>query len=140
MDTFISISFISARYECHCIADAPDVRVLFKVKRIDCVPDGMPTTYTFEKWEHQSEQGEHIRFLNGLENGTLILQTLPQQYQISGRYVCTVSNGIPDMNGSILQTNFTSYNYQGKASKRFTSIRIYTYAFKHAIQVFSIYR
>ncbi|CAC5423230.1 unnamed protein product [Mytilus coruscus] len=92
---------------------APDVKVLFKVNRIDCVPDGLPDTYTFDRWEHQSEQGEHIRFLNGLENGTLILQTLPQQYQISGRYICTVSNGIPDMNGSILQTNFTSYNYQG---------------------------
>ncbi|VDI73384.1 Hypothetical predicted protein [Mytilus galloprovincialis] len=92
---------------------APDVRMLLGVNRIDCLPDGFPDTYRFFRWEHQSEIGEHIRFLNGLGNGTLILQTLPQRYQISGIYVCTVSNGIADTNGSKFQRGFTSINYQG---------------------------
>ncbi|XP_052085477.1 uncharacterized protein LOC127723082 [Mytilus californianus] len=92
---------------------SPDVELLIGVNRIDCFPDGFPDTYTFYRWEHQSELGEHIRFINGLGNGTLILQTLPQRYQISGIYVCTVSNGIPDTNGSKFQKGFTSFNYEG---------------------------
>ncbi|CAC5396460.1 unnamed protein product [Mytilus coruscus] len=48
-----------------------------------------------------------------LDNGTLILQILPQQYLISGRYVCTVCNGIPDINGRNSQTGFISHNYEG---------------------------
>lgn len=92
---------------------SPDVEMLLGVNRIDCFPHGFPDTYTFYRWEHQSELGEHIRFINGLGNGTLILQTLPQRYQISGIYVCTVSNGIPDTNGNMFQKGFTSYKYQG---------------------------
>ncbi|XP_063408234.1 uncharacterized protein LOC134691597 [Mytilus trossulus] len=91
----------------------PGVKMLLGVNRIDCFPDGFPDTYIFYRWEHQSEIGEHIRFLNGLGNGTLILQTLPQRYQISGIYVCTVSNGIADTNGSKFQRGFTRVNYQG---------------------------
>ncbi|CAC5419888.1 unnamed protein product [Mytilus coruscus] len=98
----------------HLIVEyAPDVTVIFGVDRMYCSPYGVPDTYKFNRWEHQSEQGEHIRFLDGLENGTLILQTLPQQYQISGRYVCTVSNGIPDINGRNSQKGFISHNYEG---------------------------
>lgn len=108
-----------ALYDSNWIVDAPDVTVVFGFDRIYCSPDGIPDTYTFNRWEHQSEQGEHIRFLDGLENGTLILQTLPQQYQISGRYVCTVSNGIPDINGINLQKGFISHNYEGKTATWF---------------------
>lgn len=88
---------------------------------IYCYPDGCPRTYTFYKWEHLSEQGEHIRFLGGLENGTLILQRLPQQYQISGRYVCTVSNGIPDIYGRPSQKDFISVKYEGKTPTMFNN-------------------
>lgn len=113
------ICFISALYDCNCIVDAPAVTVVFGFDRIYCSPDGVPDTYTFNRWEHQSEQGEHIRFLDGLENGTLILQKLPQQYQISGRYVCTVSNGIPDIYGRNSQKGFISHNYEGKTATWF---------------------
>ncbi|XP_071144179.1 uncharacterized protein [Mytilus edulis] len=92
---------------------APGVKMLLGENRIDCFPDGFPDAYTFYRWEHQSEIGEHIRYINGLGNGILILQTLPQRYQISGIYVCTVSNGIADTNGRMFQKGFTSVNYQG---------------------------
>lgn len=90
--------------------------MLLGVNRIDCFPDGVPDAYTFYRWEHQSEIGEHIRYINGLGNGTLILQTLPQRYQISGIYVCTVSNDIANTNGSKFQRGFTSINYQGETT------------------------
>ncbi|CAC5423227.1 unnamed protein product [Mytilus coruscus] len=92
---------------------APDVKVSSRENSIDCYPNGFPDTYTFHRWEHQSEKGEHVRFLGGLNNGTLILRNIRMQYQKSGIYVCTVSNGIPDINGSILQTGFTYFSYKG---------------------------
>ncbi|VDH92902.1 Hypothetical predicted protein, partial [Mytilus galloprovincialis] len=90
---------------------APGVEVVVSVNSIDCFAHGYPKTYTFYEWEHQSEQGNHIRFLEGLQNGTLILQTLPQQYQIGGKYICSVSNGIPGVNGSIIQKGFGSLSF-----------------------------
>lgn len=41
------------------------------------------------------------------------------QYQKSGIYVCNVSNGIPDFNGSISQTGFTYFSYRGKLKSRY---------------------
>jgi hypothetical protein len=45
-----------------------------------------------------SSFGEHIRFLDGFDNGTLILPYLNESdsYQDNGIYMCTVKNGIPD--------------------------------------------
>ncbi|CAC5426686.1 unnamed protein product [Mytilus coruscus] len=92
---------------------APDVQVIARKHSLDCIATGLPQTYTFKKWDHQSEQGEHVRFLNGLHNGTLNLKMLKLKYQISGIYICTVSNGIPDVNGSLFQMGFTSLQYTG---------------------------
>ncbi|CAC5396461.1 unnamed protein product [Mytilus coruscus] len=92
---------------------APSVKVVVGVNSINCIADGFPQTYTFDRWEHLSENGEHIRFLDGLQNGTLILPKSQTQYQITDRYVCTVSNGILNMNGNILQKGFGTFNYIG---------------------------
>ncbi|CAC5423229.1 unnamed protein product [Mytilus coruscus] len=92
---------------------APDVKVVCRVNSIDCFANGYPKKYIFYEWEHQSEQGKHIRFLEGLQNGTLNLQTLPQQYQIGGKYICSVSNGISGLNGSMIQKGFGSCSYIG---------------------------
>lgn len=100
-------------YTFYYIVDAPDVDVVSRVNSIDCFANGYPKTYTFYEWEHQSEQGKHIRFLDGLQNGTLNLQTLPQQYQIGGKYICSVTNGISDLNGSMIQKGFGSFSYIG---------------------------
>ncbi|CAC5412282.1 unnamed protein product [Mytilus coruscus] len=71
-----------------------------------CVANGNPDTYTFSRWEHKSKFGEHIRFINGYTNGSLVLPaTRTKSYQDSGFYVCTVSNGVPDTHGQVNQSN-----------------------------------
>ncbi|CAC5426679.1 unnamed protein product [Mytilus coruscus] len=95
------------------VAHAPAVEVVARRHSFDCVAKGFPHKYTFNNWEHQSEEGEHIRFLDGLHYVTLNLQNHQLKYQISGRYICTVSNGIPDVNGSLLQKGFKSMQYTG---------------------------
>jgi hypothetical protein len=49
--------------------------------------------------------GEHIRYLDGFDNGTLLIQSKSKikGYQDNGRYVCHVSNGILNSNGSVVQ-------------------------------------
>ncbi|CAC5396462.1 unnamed protein product [Mytilus coruscus] len=95
---------------------APIVKVVTGVNSINCIANGYPQSYIFYEWEHQSENGEHVRFLEGLQNGTLNLQSLSQQYQISGKYICRVSNGIPGLNGSMIQQGFGSLSNMEKIS------------------------
>ncbi|VDI64204.1 Hypothetical predicted protein [Mytilus galloprovincialis] len=93
---------------------APDVQVFATKKNgFNCLANGFPDTYTFNKWEHLSEKGEHVRYLVGSKNGTLHLNNVPHQYQISGRYICSVSNGIPDANGNLLQNDSESLRFIG---------------------------
>ncbi|CAC5412440.1 unnamed protein product [Mytilus coruscus] len=91
---------------------APDVKVFSRENSIECHPNGFPDTYTFHGLEHKSEKGVQVRFLDGSNNRTLILQNIRMQYKISGIYVCIVSNRIPDVTGSISQTGFTYFSYQ----------------------------
>ncbi|CAG2185642.1 unnamed protein product [Mytilus edulis] len=100
--------------ECRRILDAPDVQVLVTGKHsLNCLANGFPDTYTFNKWEHLSEKGDHVRYLVGSNNGTLHLQNFPHQYQINGRYICSVSNGISDVNGDLLQNGSESLRFIG---------------------------
>lgn len=70
-----------------------------------CVPNGNPASYIFSKWEHKSEFGERIRYLNGYLNGSLVLPyRQSHSYQDTGIYKCTVSNGIPDTHGQFNQS------------------------------------
>jgi hypothetical protein len=59
----------------------------------------------FTVWEHMSSFGEHIRFLDGFVNGTLILPYLNESdsYQDNGIYMCTVNNGA-DLNVSLVNS------------------------------------
>ncbi|VDH91854.1 Hypothetical predicted protein, partial [Mytilus galloprovincialis] len=84
---------------------APDVTIVYenytvntKSKKLICLPKGVPQNYTFFQWQHKSEYGDHIRFLNGSQDGILLLpniQDFNTQYYDNGVYICTVSNGIP---------------------------------------------
>jgi hypothetical protein len=49
--------------------------------------------------------GEHIRYLDGFDNGTLLLENKfkLRSYQDNGVYVCYVSNGVLNNNGSVVQ-------------------------------------
>jgi hypothetical protein len=80
-----------------------------------CHAYGVPGLHMYSKWEHMSSFGEHIRFLDGFDNGTLILPYLNKSdsYQDNGIYMCTVNNGIPDVKGSINQTGVTSIHVKG---------------------------
>lgn len=44
----------------------------------------------------------------------MVLQTLSQQYQMNGRYVCRVSNGISGPNSNVFQKGIGSFSYSGK--------------------------
>ena len=59
--------------------------------------------------------GEHIRFRDGFDDGLLTLPYMNESdgYQDNGIYVCTVSNGIPDVKGIINQTGDSFLNVEG---------------------------
>ena len=87
------------------IAVANKTLALSETERVvECVLDGNPSNYTFDKWQHLSKYGELIRELNG--NNTLILPHIPedQRYQDTGEYKCTATNGIIGTNGNVKQT------------------------------------
>ncbi|XP_071181974.1 protein turtle homolog B-like [Mytilus edulis] len=83
--------------------------------KLDCIPKGLPNIYTFEPWEHTSNTGQHIRFLNGDQNGSLILNQTKQEsiLQDTGIYICSVSNGITDRNDKLRQTKHTAISCKG---------------------------
>lgn len=66
--------------------------------KLTCTADGNPDKYIFYRWTHESLQGTLIRTLPGNTDGTLTLPNVNSslQYQNTGRYNCTVGNGIPD--------------------------------------------
>ena len=94
----------------YIFAEPPKVTVInvtshFGKTRLDCLARGIPALYNFSKWEHKSMFGEHIRYLDGFDNGTLLIQSKSKitRYQDNGLYVCHVSNGVVNSNGSVVQ-------------------------------------
>ncbi|XP_063417532.1 hemicentin-2-like [Mytilus trossulus] len=80
-----------------------------------CVANGNPDKYTFSQWDQKSQFGEHIRFIDGYTNGSLVLPATPtKSYQDAGFYVCTVSNGVPDTHGQVNQSTDAFLSVQGK--------------------------
>lgn len=74
-------------------------------RQIQCLANGDPMKYTYGKWEHKSFFNEHIRYLDKSADGNLILPFQKRQirYQDSGIYICSVSNGVPDIHGKDFQ-------------------------------------
>ncbi|VDI19009.1 Hypothetical predicted protein [Mytilus galloprovincialis] len=103
---------------------APDVTIVYenytvnaKSKKLICLPKGVPQNYTFFQWQHKSEYGDHIRFLDGSQDGILLLpniQNLNAQYYDNGVYICTVSNGIPGVSGTSNRTAAVYLSISGK--------------------------
>ncbi|XP_052073629.1 synaptogenesis protein syg-2-like isoform X2 [Mytilus californianus] len=81
-----------------------------------CNATGVPSVYRFSRWEHLSEFGEHIRYLVGSEDG--VLNVLPEAgslaYINSGKYACTVENGIRGHLQKVKQTGFIFLQFQGE--------------------------
>ncbi|VDI51396.1 Hypothetical predicted protein [Mytilus galloprovincialis] len=93
---------------------APDVKIQYKISkqniRMFCIADGNPNNYTFNDWEHKSEFNEHIRRIHGTPKGHLIINKAQysKENEDDGIYVCTVSNGVPNMKGKFDQKGQTS--------------------------------
>ncbi|XP_071150186.1 synaptogenesis protein syg-2-like [Mytilus edulis] len=103
---------------------APDVTIVYenytvnaKSRKLVCLPKGVPANYTFVQWQHKSEYGDHIRFLDGSEDGILLLpksKDFNSQYYDNGVYVCTVSNGIPGVSGNSSRAASVYLSISGK--------------------------
>lgn len=104
-----SVSFIN-------IADAPDVNVVqFLNGSLYCNAAGIPMNYTFLKWEHQSFNGQHLRYLK-MESAILTIDVTDDNpvYELDGRYWCSVTNGVPDVNGISIQKGNLDVKWPGK--------------------------
>lgn len=98
------------------VVDSPSVRLVYmnfteseKERFILCNATGHPNNFTYEQWEHESLLDEHIRYLSGNATGFLGLpiQKRAYRYQDTGVYICSVSNGITDTGGQLLQKEQT---------------------------------
>ncbi|XP_063399273.1 uncharacterized protein LOC134683895 [Mytilus trossulus] len=79
------------------------------------MPQGRPGIFTFEPWEHTTTGGQHIRFLNGYQNGSLVLNETKSAntLQDTGIYICSVKNGISDSLGRLSQTGHVTVKRNG---------------------------
>ncbi|CAC5377807.1 unnamed protein product [Mytilus coruscus] len=76
------------------------------LQQLQCFPRGVPNLYTFDRWDHRSYFNEHIRYLNSTSDGKLLLPMLKRKigkFDNSGIYVCSASNGVPDLHGNTFQ-------------------------------------
>ncbi|CAC5391385.1 unnamed protein product [Mytilus coruscus] len=91
---------------------APSVTVHYTNGTIKCDCDGVPPIYSVYRLDQISKYGELVRSVN-LKSKTFTFHTEPFPYQRNGRYMCVVSNGIPDTNGEVLQNWSTNVTYEG---------------------------
>lgn len=83
---------------------------------IECHCNGVPAIHSVYRLDQISKDGKLVRSVN-LNTETFKLNTEPFPYQQNGRYTCFVGNGIPDINGNILQTWSTDNKYEGNINK-----------------------
>lgn len=104
---YIYICFVSVLFK-----DPPVVTMLHgtfiednNIREIKCTAQGEPDSYYFLPWENRSQFDEHIRYIDGTDDGILQLPEVNvlNKYQDSGIYIGNVSNGIPDYRGNVYQ-------------------------------------
>ncbi|VDI18928.1 Hypothetical predicted protein [Mytilus galloprovincialis] len=93
---------------------SPAVSIIFLdqqlVKCLRCNAHGNPADYVFSAWEHRTEYGDHIRFLNDSGGGYIELEHSSREtvrHHDQGIYICTVSNGIMSNGKTKQMANFT---------------------------------
>lgn len=86
----------------HILIDSPAIYITLEDKKNDkvlkCNANGNPDDYEFSAWEHRTEYGDHIRFLNDSGNGHIKLHHTSgetERHHDQGIYICSVSNGVP---------------------------------------------
>ena len=101
------------------ILDSPHVTtVRYSNETIDCNSDGYPAVYSVYRLDQISKSGNIVRSMN-LNNKALADHIFLFPYQRNGIYICSVSNGIPDSNGTILQKKTTNVKYKGRMIKTY---------------------
>ncbi|XP_052084699.1 uncharacterized protein LOC127721924 [Mytilus californianus] len=91
---------------------APAVTVRYTNETVECDGHGNPEIYNVYRLVQLSKSFELVRSVS-LNNETFIFNTNLFPYQRNGRYMCVVSNGIPDINGKVLQTESIYLKYEG---------------------------
>ncbi|VDI21738.1 Hypothetical predicted protein [Mytilus galloprovincialis] len=91
---------------------APEVKLQYTNGTIECDCDGVPPIYNVYRLDRILKYGELVRSVI-LDNGTFFFKTDHFPYQRNGRYMCVVSNGIPDTNGKEEQNSSRHVNYEG---------------------------
>ncbi|CAC5378129.1 unnamed protein product [Mytilus coruscus] len=108
---------------------APNVSVtILQNGSLLCNATGVPNDYRFSKWEHVSEFGEHIRYLDGLNDGNFNILSDGDSvtYLKNGKYICTVHNGISNRFHEVNQTGYIFLQFQGRPFCLNTSVRTMT--------------
>ncbi|CAC5397789.1 unnamed protein product [Mytilus coruscus] len=91
---------------------APAVTVRYTNETIECDCDGVPAIYNVYRLDQISKWGRIVRSVD-LNNGTFTFHKFPFPYQRNGKYMCVVSNSIPNKNGKVRQTRSTNVIYAG---------------------------
>lgn len=88
---------------------------------LNCDPDGNPGNYTFYDWEHRSDFNEHIRWFYGSSESQLIISKSKNRKanEDDGIYVCTVSNGVSNKKGNLIQEGQIYIKSSGKSTCEF---------------------
>ncbi|CAC5420491.1 unnamed protein product [Mytilus coruscus] len=95
-------------------APVVNVTLVFSEEKLKlvCSPNGNPSRYRFDKWQHMSFFGQHIRYINGSTNGELIFP-LNFSDQDRGIYKCKAENGILNTDGHLYQHGSASFDLGG---------------------------
>ncbi|CAC5370244.1 CNTN4 [Mytilus coruscus] len=100
-DTVLVNVIFEDSYENSFLIDSPELNITFEDKKTNkffkCNANGNPDDYEFSAWEHKTEYGDHIRYLNDNGAGTLKLNHWPgetDRHHDQGLYICNVSNGV----------------------------------------------
>ncbi|CAC5358986.1 unnamed protein product [Mytilus coruscus] len=92
-----------------------------ETRTVICITDGNPTRFTYGKWKHKLNNW--IYEIDRGETGILTLQNpVEMRYRETGEYICSVSNGIKDKDGDILQTGIGYVTVDGKHLSCFASL------------------
>ncbi|VDI18452.1 Hypothetical predicted protein [Mytilus galloprovincialis] len=79
-----------------------------------CNATGNPGIHNYSQWEHRSSNNKHIRYLDGRQNGYLLIPNLNglPWFCKSGTYICSAENGITN-NHRLYSTGSIHVEFEG---------------------------
>lgn len=95
--------------------DPPDVFVIdYNNGTLFCNATGNPGIHKYSQWEHRSSNNKHIRYLDGRQNGYLLIPNLNglPWFCKSGTYICSAENGITN-NHRLYSTGSIHVEFEG---------------------------